>query len=140
MQPYYCHFSFITLMRKKNQFLEKPLSCGVHFLFYYFSHLLFYCYCLQCYICLHLLFLLPTSTQHPPPFCSGHHQAVVCIYGLCLYIIWLTPSPSFIQFPCPLPSDSCQSVLYIHAHFPHFCVGFLCICQFPLTSQRCALR
>lgn len=38
--------------------------------------------------------LAPT---HPPiPLSSGHHHTVVWVYGLCIYVIRLIPSPSFI--------------------------------------------
>ena len=55
---------------------------------------------------------------HPLPPCSqallslpsGHHHTVVCVCGLCIYSLWLIPSPSFIQASsAPDPSDSCQS-------------------------------
>ena len=44
--------------------------------------------------------LHPALILHP----SGHHHAVVCVHGLCLYVLWLIPSPSLIQsYPPPSP-------------------------------------
>ena len=38
----------------------------------------------------------------PPSLPSGHHHTVVCIYWLCVYVLWLIPSASFIQSTIPL--------------------------------------
>ena len=45
----------------------------------------------------------PFAHLHPAfaPLPPGHHHTVVCVYGLCLYVLWLIPSPSFIQLPPP---------------------------------------
>lgn len=34
--------------------------------------------------------ILPAST-HPLPLFSGCHHALICVYELCMYVIWLTP-------------------------------------------------
>ena len=65
---------------------------------------------------------LPSSTQPLSPSSSGHHHTIVCVYGLCMYVLWLIPSP-FIQFP--LPSDSCQSVPCVHASVSILSVYFV---------------
>ena len=64
--------------------------------------------------------LLPTLTPLP----TGRHHTVVCVYGCCKDVLWLIPSPSFIQSPSPLPSDSCQSVPCIHAPVSILCISF----------------
>lgn len=42
---------------------------------------------------------LPTFTQPSPLFPSGHHHTIVCVHGLRILVLWLIPSPCFIQFP-----------------------------------------
>ena len=40
----------------------------------------------------------PLFARHSPSsFSSGRHHAVVCVCGLCMYVLWLIPSYSFIQ-------------------------------------------
>lgn len=46
--------------------------------------------------------LLP-STQTPPPPPSGPHPIVVCVTGLCIYIIWLFSSLFASHPPHPPP-------------------------------------
>ena len=58
------------------------------FIYYYFS---LYFYCWHYYRCSHFL-PFAASTQ-PTPLPSGHHHTVVCVYGSCIYILWLIPSP-----------------------------------------------
>ena len=57
---------------------------------------------------------LPPSSQPQLLFPSGHHHTAVCVHRLCIYVLWLIPSPSVISPPSLLPSDSCQSVPCVH--------------------------
>ena len=85
------------------------------------------------------LFLLLTLLQmylsspcfaylHPAPglLPSGHHHTVVCVYVFCMYLLWLIPSPSFIQSPHPLPLWQ-LSVCSMHP-----CLCFYVVHQFIL--------
>ena len=93
---------------------------------------------------LNFIFLLLTLLQMSPPLLlcsphpdstplpSGHHHTVVCVYGLCTYVLWLIPSPSFVQ--SPIPSDSCQSVPCVHVSVSILSVslfGFQMFFYFP---------
>ena len=71
------------------------------------------------------LSLLPPSSQTPLlPIPSGHHHTALCVHGLYTYVLWLIPSPSFIQLP--LPADNCQSVSFIHASVSIWFVSLIC--------------
>lgn len=63
------------------------------------------CWCVC--VCFNFIFIVDTVTDvpisspfahfHPVlPLPSGHHQTVICGYGLWIYVFWLIPSP-FIQ-------------------------------------------
>lgn len=53
--------------------------------------------------------LLPTSTQSPPLLSSGLHHTI-WVYRVCIYVLWLIPSPYFIH------SSSLWIFFFIHAH------------------------
>nr|KAF6426404.1 hypothetical protein HJG59_009112 [Molossus molossus] len=79
----------------------------------------------------HFLHLFP-----PPPSPSpGPHHTVVCVHGVCIYVLWLISSPSFMQFPQTsiLPCDICQSVPCIHAS------GSILFIRFHVLVRPCGI-
>ena len=75
------------------------------------------------------LFLLLTLIQMSPfpPLClatsryllpSGSHLTVVCIFELCIHILWLIPSPSSIQPPSPFIYMSIKKMLTFSLEHP----------------------
>ena len=50
----------------------------------------------------------------PHPLPSGHHHTIVCVYGSCIYVLWLIPSPSFIQSSPPPSPLTAVSLFYIN--------------------------
>ena len=53
----------------------------------------------------------PALVPHPPTLFSSHCHAVVCVSGLCVYVLWLIPSPSFVgmnEVNLPTESFCCQ--------------------------------
>ena len=59
-----------------------------------------------------------TDVSHFPPFAYLHpspatpspglYHTIVYVHGLCIYVLYLIPLPSFIQFPHLLSSDICH--------------------------------
>ena len=51
-------------------------------------------------VCISTLLCPPPPSPCSPFPLPGHRHCghtVVCVYGLCMYVLWLIPSPSFIQ-------------------------------------------
>ena len=70
----------------------------------------------------------PFAHLHPSPtLSSGQHHTVGCTYGSGIYVLWLIPSPSFIQSPLSsLSSDSCQSAPCVHAYASILFISLFC--------------
>ena len=66
---------------------------------------------------------LPTSTPHTPPsFWPSPH--CVCVCGLHIHVLWLTLSPSFIQYP--LFRLTALSLLHVFMPLVLFCLSVFC--------------
>ena len=73
----------------------------------------------------------PTSTLYHPLPPSVSPDIFVLIFGLCINVLWLIPSSSFIQ--SPLSSDRCQSVPCIYASVS---ILFIClVCSLDSTYE-----
>ena len=76
----------------------------------------------------------PTSLLPPPPS-PGHHHTAVCVCESRIYVLWLIPAPSFIQFPLllsPLTPVSLSMYLYFSFCF----VGQFSLYYRPLKSHH----
>ena len=58
---------------------------------------------------------------------SGHHHTVVWVYGLCINVLWLIPSPSFMQSPLPSPHSTLTAICSVCP-----CLCFYFVHQFIL--------
>ena len=86
-----------------------------------------YFYCFHCYRCAPLPAFACLYPAPTPPLPCGHHHTVVCVHGLCIYALWLIPSPAYSQ-SSPLPFDSCHSVPCIHSSVSFSTeINFICV-------------
>ena len=78
-------------------------------------------YCGHYYRCPHPS---PFAYLHssPTPLPSSHHRTIVCVHGSCIPVLWLIPSPSFIQSLHPPPlwlvsvSSMCPCLCFCFVH------------------------
>ena len=78
---------------------------------------------------------LPMSTQPLCPLRSGHHHTVACVHGLCIYVIWLSPSHSFIQSP-HLSSDlTAVSLFHVSVPLFLFCLSVCFVHYIPHVTK-----
>ena len=70
------------------------------------------------------LCLPPPSSLLPSP---GLHHTIVCVHGLCSYVLWVISSPSFIHSPSPLGGLSVCPM--------YLCLWFYFVCQFILLIR-----
>ena len=121
---------FVYLQRAR--FFKLKVYSKVHN-FHFFTWLLF----LTLHRCSHFspfacLYAASASVQPLPLLPSGHHQTVVSVYGLYIYVLWLIPSPLTSSPLSPFPSDSCQSVLCVHASVSIFFHQFILFIRFHI--------
>ena len=86
--PMLTHF---TIQQSKITMVRSPLT----------SYLFIYFYCILLFMLSQWSLLFPLSLLHPAPPTLGNPHTIVCVLGLCTYVLWPIPSPSFIQSPAP---------------------------------------